>query len=117
MLECKSYNKLIRDNTVDVLKNSENVHRVIVTSAMNDGELNDLITAKLVECANKLRENYTNTGKLNITDIVNVQEILDKIKHEAPYDQADFKIEQEKVASHNGKFDLNMVLKYMEKAI
>ena len=117
MIKCKSYHKLVRDNTVKVLEESDKIFKVKADSAMTEQELNELIIDKLMEYAGKLRDNYTATGKLNITDIVNVQEILDKIKHEAPYDNADYKIEQERIASNNGKFDMNIILKYMEKAM
>lgn len=115
MVECKSYNKLVRDNTVKVLSENGLADNIKVDTARTEAELNTLIYNKLLEYANRLKENCEKTGAFNITDIVNLQEILDKIKHEAHYTKADYKIEQERIAASNGKFDLNIVLKYLEK--
>lgn len=106
----KSYGTIVRDNTVELIKKSPNVINVEYRSAENSTELNMLIADKLVKTAKDLRDRVAKSGELDINDIVNVQEILDKIKHEAPYTMADYAIAQEKKAVHNGRYDLNMIL-------
>ena len=115
MVECKCYDVLVRDNTVNNLRKSEDVVKVKYHSVKDAEELNRLMLNKLNTSVTKLTDNAKETGKFRIEDIVDVQEILDKIKHEAPYDRSDYQIAQEKRAVHNGRFDLNMVLDYMER--
>lgn len=117
MTECKTYGVLVRDNTIKNIEASEDVRKVTFHSASNEIELNKLMVAKLNSAVKSLSDNVNKTGKFNIDDIVNVQEILDKIKHEAPYDKADYMIAQEKKAVHNGRYDLNIVLDYMERKL
>ena len=116
-LENKEYYKLVRDNILEILKRDKNVVEFKMHTAKDADELIIVILNKIIEEAEELREKYVNNNIIDINEVADLQEILDKLKHEIPYDSEQLKEAINNKALTNGKFELNLVLDSVKQRV
>lgn len=101
----KEYNKLVRDNIPEIIKNEGKKCDFIVVD--NDTKLS-LLLEKLIEESNELKESKT------AEEIADVQEVLDSIIEELKFEKTDIlKIQIDK-KEKRGSFSKGIVLKTVE---
>ena len=108
----KEYNKLVRDRVPDNIRAEGK--SIVVHQVKDREELVTLLISKLFEEVNELKEEFDKTGNISVEELIDVEEVLDKLKIESNQTIDEIQKLKEEKAFKNGRFDLSLVLESVE---
>lgn len=97
----KSYNKLVRDNIIDIIKND---NKKCSYRILDDNEYFKCLNQKLIEEHQEYNENYS------IEELADMQEVIDAILKFKGISKRDFEEIKLKKSAKNGSFDKKIFL-------
>lgn len=97
----KSYNKLVRDNIIDIIKND---NKKCSYRILDDNEYFKCLNQKLIEEHQEYNENYS------IEELADMQEVIDAILKFKGINKKDFEQIKLKKSAKNGSFDKKILL-------
>lgn len=109
----KDYNKLVRDNIPKIIE--ENGSKANTHQVKDREELITLLLDKVIEETNELRDAFKNSGELDVDELIDLEEVLDKLKVESSNNFGEIKAKRDYKAVTKGRFDMGIVLESVEE--
>lgn len=106
----KQYYKIVRDNIPDILDKNENVESYKIDFIKNSKQFLEMLVQKLVEEAMELKEELELTDEIPLDELVDVIEVVNKLKHESRFDSLQIEEARKEKARKNGAFDTGTIL-------
>ena len=100
--------KLVRDKIVDIME--ADGKKVKSHQVSDRNELIKALLDKLHEEVDELTQAWEETNELNTEEIIDIEEVLDKIKVESKLSLVEIKAKKEYKAIERGTFDLGIIL-------
>lgn len=109
------YNKLVRDNIVEIISNNPNVvdvHSKIIYSKHN---MKPLLMDKLREECKELTDAFNNDSELSLEELADVLEVIDAIKEVFNVDETKLTTVKKHKKEVKGGFELGVYLESVTK--
>ena len=104
--------KLVRDKIPDIIKRDG---KQVKTHCANDrNELIKVIFDKLHEEVDELQEAWDKTGEIDVEELIDIEEVLDKLKIESRLNFTEIKAKRDYKAIEKGVFDFDLILDEVE---